>query len=556
MSNNKIFLSVKLLAVIIVFALVSCSNDFLHVEQKIGSPVKDTIYMTDFDSQFDVSFNLAKAGNAHWRVLQYPAWMTISPMEDNFMEGKSSFQIVVPDKTFISTYGAINLPLVFDVDGVGLVQYPLVFFNFGNPGSYLSTNELMFDYRSAASFSIYNSGGGFLKWEVKDKPAWISLSSQNGLVTPNSNEQINLSVSRLNMQKGSYSGEITLSTNSISKILKLKVSMKVTDPSLPGTIGNIEGEVVDADFCKATGLMVIAARNPNRLYTVKSDQSVKTIDLDKIPISVTISESGDVIAGIFTNTDLSLFSTENLSILKTIKTGIIPSEVALGGNGWAYVSPKQYDSNYVLSINLNTGEVIKNKEYMNGLTLLKKVPGKNLLYGSKIGWSPDFLVVFDISKGAVNEVVDQWWITLQKFWMSEDGLRVFSGMRKIYRSPEYQGKGSINDAPVLDGEIEQLPGSIFSMDHSSALKELFIAYTGYNSEVGCKVSRIDDAGYFIKKSFAVNNITIEENNTLLTLIPEVPYMFIDKLGKELTLVERGSGNNGKAYWRYEKIKLN
>ncbi len=129
--SNKLFLSVKLLAIIIVSALGSCNNDFLHVEQKIGSLVKDTIYMTDFDSQFDVSFNLAKAGNAHWRVLQYPAWMTISPMEDNFIEGKSSFQIVVPDKTFISTYGAINLPLVFDVDGVGLVQYPLVFFNFG-----------------------------------------------------------------------------------------------------------------------------------------------------------------------------------------------------------------------------------------------------------------------------------------------------------------------------------------------------------------------------------------------------------------------------------------
>lgn len=556
MKKITIFLTIKLFAVLFLFSFISCNNDFLHVEQKVGEPVADTIFMTDFDQQIPVNFNLSQAGNARWRVFQFPAWLKVSPMEGRFTDGKSSFQLEVPDKNAIAQWGVLSLPLVFEVDGIGLVSYPFQYLNFGRPRSGLSTYELSLEYQSLAVFTIHNMDGGILIWEIKDKPSWISVSKQSGYLNPNSAEQITLLISRDNMAKGNYSGEINIATNSIEQNLKLKVSMKVTDPSISGKIVPVEGEVVDADFCKATGLLVIAGKNPNRMYFFKSDQTVKTLELNKIPISVTISETGDQIAATFTNTDLSLINPESLTITKNIPTGIITSDVALGGNDWAYLAPKQYDTNYLLSINLNTAQIVKHTENVNGLTLLKKVPGKNLLYGSKVGWSPDFLLVFDISQGAANSVVDQWWTTLWRFWISEDGNRIFTGIRKIYQSPEYQQKGMIMENPFMAGEIEEISGSVSAMDHSSALKEVLLVYKSYSNEPGTRVLRIDDSGYFRKDAFAVNNCVVDENGTTLSLVPEVPWMFVSKSGKELNLIKKGTGNSGKTYWFYEKIELN
>ncbi len=537
------------------FIAVSCSNDFLHVEHPIGAPVADTIQMTSFDTQLPVAFNLPNAGNAHWRVLQFPAWMKILPMEGNFSGGKSSFQLEVPANYSIAQYGILDLPLVFEIDGVGLVKYPLLYFNFGNPGSGLSTYNLSMGYQSLAVFTIQNTGGGILMWEVNNKPSWASVSKLSGYLNPNSAEQITLLISRDNLVKGDYSGEINIVTNSIAQNLKLKVSMKVSDPSLSGDLEKIEGDVVDADYCKATGLMVIAAKNPNRIYFSKPNQAIRTLDVSKIPTSITVSETGDQVAATFTNTDLSLISPESMTITRDIQTGIVASDVALGGNGWAYLAPKAYDTNYLLSVDTNTGQIVKKDQNLNGLTLLKKVPGRNILYGTKVGWSPDFLLVFDISNGAVTGVIDEYRVDLWKFWLSEDGQYIFTGRNKVYKAPDYLAKGGMFESPVPAGELESFSGILGAMDHCTALKELLLVYKSYSYEIGTKVLRIDDSGYYTKNTFQVNDLTVEENGTLLSLAPEVPYMFVSKTGQELHLIKKGTSNSGVTYWRHEQVHL-
>lgn len=555
-ANKHIDIKNLLFIFILFISAVSCSNDFLKQEQTVAEPVSDTIRMTSLETAKAVNFNLAKAGNAHWRVFQLPVWAKITPMEGNFSDGKSTFQIEIADKTAIQQWGILNLPLAFDVEGIGYVQYPFQLLNFGNPQTGLSTTELILNYQSTGTFTLHNTGGGILIWQVQSKPSWITLSEQGGYMNANSALPINFTITRDNLAKGDYSGEVVISTNSISQpTLKLKISIKVFDPTVSGNAELIEGDVVDADFCKATGSLVIATKNPNRMYLYNSGQGKKTLDLQKIPVNVAITEKGDLIAATFTNTDLSVISPESFTIQKNIPTAIITSDIALGNNGWAYLAPKAYDTNYLESVNLSSGEVVKNAENMNGLTWLKKVPGKNLLYGSKIGWSPDFLMVFDISSGAVNPVTDEWWTTLWKFWTSEDGQRIFTGNLKIYQSPDFQGKGNIMENPKLLGQLESISGTVNSIEHSMALKEILVAYKNYTYEAGTQILRIDDSGYFVKKTLGLNNLTIIENGNIFSIIPEVPYIYVNKSGKELYLVKVAMGNSGKKYWYYEKIDL-
>lgn len=542
---------------LILSAAFSCSNDFLNQEKPVAAPVADTIRMTSLEQGKTVSFNIPNAGNAGWRVFQFPAWAKISPMEGNFSNGVSSFQIEIPANSDIPQHGILSLPLVFDVEGIGYVQYPFLLLNFGNPQPTLSVNTQSLDYQSAGSFHVNNSGGGILLWEIKSKPSWMTLSPEEGYLDSYTSEQINFTIKRDNLEKGEYSGDIVIATNSIQRpSLTLRITMKVFDPALSGNSELIEGEVTDAAFCKATGTLVVAVKNPNRMYLYQSGQVKKQLDFQKIPINVAISEKGDLIAASFTNTDLSVIDPVTLTIQKDIKTGMISSDLALGENGWAYLSPKAYDTNNLVSVDLNSGQLVKNNKYLTGLSWLKKIPGKSLLYGSLIGWSPDYLLVFDISAGAVNPVIDEWWTTLMKFWPSEDGKRLFTGSLKIYQSPEYQATGSIiMDNPVLLGQLEPISGTINSIEHSAALKEIFVASKSYNYEAGSQIQRIDDSGFMVKKSFSLNNITLVENGNLFTIIPEVPYMFVNKAGKELYLIKVATGNSGKNYWYYEKIDL-
>jgi len=555
MLTGKVFnkIVIRTIELLILFLFYSCSNDYLHEKQKVSNAIGDTIYMSDLETVKAVDFNLPQGGNARWRILQFPLWMEVTPLEGNFSDGRSSFQLSNKDK--IGQPGIVNLPLIFDVEGIGLVEYPLIFMNFGMPRAMVSYNNLPLNYQSIGNFSIQNVENGILVWEIKDKPSWLTVSKQKGILNRGEEDKISVIVSRDNLAKGDYSGEINIVFNGIIQSLKVQVSMKVFDPTLSGNVVAIEGEVVDAEYCKASGLIMIAAKNPNRIYFLKPGESMTSLDLNKIPISIAISETGDVIAATFTNTDLSLISSESRTITKNIPTGIIASDLALGNNGWAYLSPKQFVGDYLQSVDLVTGQVVKNNNYMSGLSLIRKVPGRNLLYGTKVGWYPDFLIVFDISNGAANDIVDQWWVDLAKFWISEKGDQIFTGLKKIYNSPDYLKKGTMNEKPVLAGEFEVNNGSITSMDHCSVLKELFVVYKSHIDATGTQVLRIDDSGYFLKNSFGVNRCLVIDNGNLLSLTPEVPYMFVNRAGTELNLIKKVSGSSGKGYWFYEKISL-
>ncbi|MFY9151074.1 MAG: hypothetical protein WAO52_03600, partial [Prolixibacteraceae bacterium] len=301
--------------------------------------------------------------------------------------------------------------------------------------------------------------------------------------------------------------------------------------------------------------LVIATKYPNRMYLYNPGQAKKTLELQKIPVNVAISENGDQIVASFSNAELSVVSPESFTILKNIPIGIITSDLALGGNGWAYLAPKVYTTNNMLSVDLNSGSIVEKVEDLNGLTILKKVPGKNLLYGSKPGWTPDFLLVFDISNGAVNEVVDQWSASLLKFWISEDGKQIFTGNKNIYKSPDFQMKGNIMESPEKLGELELVPGIIGTMEHSLARKELFFAYRDYSGESVTKILRIDDSGYYTKNTYSINNLPLEEDGFYYSIIPEIHFMFVDKSGNKLILIKLAMSSHGKEDWYYEKINL-
>jgi hypothetical protein len=82
-----------------------------------------------------------------------------------------------------------------------------------------------------------------------------------------------------------------------------------------------------------------------------------------------------------------------------------------------------------------------------------------------------------------------------------------------------------------------------------------VACKSYSYEAGTQILRIDGSGYFVKKTVGLAKLSFLENGSILTVAPEVPYLYVSKSGKELYLVKSATGFNGKVYWYYEKIML-
>jgi hypothetical protein len=545
---------IKLMIFLVLVQLYACNNDFLHVEPKVGEAVQDTIVITDKVHDVTIDFNLPLAGNAKWKIFQFPSWLEISPVEGEFNNGKSSFSLKVINHLVLEQIGAFSFPLIFDVDGLGLVQYPFFLVNFGNAFIQFSTQNIDLAYGSKSEFTILNYGTGALTWEIIEKPVWASFLNLKGVLNPDMTDTVKFDILRENLPNGDYSGEIKINTNAPEGIYTVKLSMKVADPTFSGKVTALEGEVIDCDFCKNSSTCVFITKYPNRIYSYTTGGKLNYIDLNTVPLNVAISENGDQIAITSSNTELTLIDPENMTIKNVIQSGVISTRLVLGNNGWAYIAPKPYTTNHLISIDLASEDVYVHQKDLNGLTRLMKVPGKNILCGEKVGYSPDNLFVFDISNGKLNEEFDEYSMEIYPFWFSESGERIFTQLRKVYKTPEYLNVGFIWGTPVLNGELEEIPGTITSIAQSEILKEIFVV-TGGHWQGNARILRFDDKGLFKKGEIFVNECQYFDNGILVKMDAMVPYMYVDKSGKELVLIKKGTDIEYLDHWYFEKLSL-
>lgn len=549
----------RVLAVVFILLITACSNDFLKVEQKIEVSINDTIRLTNLDLQQAISLNLESAGNAKWRILQFPSWITVSPLNGNFSNGKSSFQIQQDPYQIPLNYGVSQLSFIFDVDGIGLIEAPLLFLNAGNPVIQVSTNFLNMREFARQSFSIANQGGGYYFWNISEKPSWLNISKEQGVIELLQSEILEVTVDPNGLGKGEHSGKIKISGNSINNpVIEIEVVIRVAEQVVQGDNLALEGDVTDAEYCKNTDLLVIAVKNPNRIYFSKSGEPLRMMELNKVPSSLAISESGDLVALISTNAQLDLIDPVKMEVSKTLQAGMNCSDIVLGNNGWAYLAPKQDESYYPRSINLKTGENKVGKAWIRGVTYMKKVPGKNLIVGTRVGWSPDGLILLDISKGAARDTVNEYHMDTWKFWFSESGDRMYCGTRNIYATPEFNEKQSFfaMERPDSRGQLEAESFSISAIEHCQSLNELFVAMKTWNSygyEESIKIDVYNAEGVFRKRTFIPGYNKIADSGATRPTY-DVPFMFAEKSGNHLILVKRSVLEN-KNYWFLETLNL-
>ncbi len=550
--------------IIPVFALLlpACSNDFLHQGQNLVE-LSDTLYMSDSETVKQFSVQVPGGTNAAWQIFRYNKWLSPDKKSGVLQDGKITLTLTFSKVNLTLPPGIYNDPLIFYVEHTGYVTVPFVFYLLGTPSASVYPSLLNLYTSETGSFSLSNQGEGILAWSVTHKPDWLGMSLSHGMIYQNSISQVNVTVDKSQLTPGDYTDTIRIRTNAPTGDIVIPVYIKVTEIYKSGIVTQISGEVVAAGYNKATDMMLIATRNPNRLLlTHTTDNVQKTISLDKEPSTAIFSDDGQTVAVGFTTNELGLMNVAQQVFTKTISLDCTPYCIALGNNGWAYVVPLADQWSNIRNVSLSTGQYIQTVAYSTwGKSILKKVPGRNLLIGNIPGLSPDGLDIYDISSGAINPKYNHYHISPARFWFSDSGELLFCGNRKVYATPAYQPDQYIMiDQPPVKGELVDLTGIVSSMEHNAAINRLYVAATReYDSSLSDIIYVYDASVYAKKYGIAIGKMSVP-NDTSGNLYPSrIAWLFTNQQGKILYLLEYGYSyftyQNIPGSWRIEKITL-
>lgn len=561
-NRGAIWSVISALSLSLVMLVSSCSDDFLYQSPPDTFGSTDTIFITNLSAQLSVPFEFGKGGMNEWRVLQYPAWIDVEPMNGRFSNGSSSFSLTVRPDWFPGGYGFFVFPLVFDVSGVGLVEYTIVYLNLGNP--VMGTSPIVnIGENSSGSFYVRNEGGGILLYEITGLPSWLEIEEKQGIVEQQQIQYINFKVNRTGLTKGDYAGMIHIGSNAKQGPVSIPVQMKVVSDVAQGNMLFGEGDFVDARYSKTTDELMVLLSSPAKLqFYTNVITNPYELSLNRVPRCMALSADGSTLAIGFSNAEISLYDITSRQLLKTYPIGAIPLSVGFGENGWLYFPADVGYRRFIYSINLETGIVNTSNTFESGIKPFIKVKNKPYLITTRPGYDPDGIQFIDIRNGRANDTIRGYHLSTYGIWISENGERVYTGNNKAYRLPNTFNPSNFDySIPRVVGEYDLpfMPYTITCVADHVTTSKIYVARHGLFAHDNYATITQMDYHTFTKIKEYKYGLTRPENWPVFTTWwMKTQYIFPNAGDNQLWLVHRypPPGNDKPEGWAIEKVSFN
>ncbi|MFZ4724974.1 MAG: BACON domain-containing protein [Paludibacter sp.] len=543
---------IKIIILLSITLLWSCKDNFLDEKNDILK-LADTTFMTDVDIETILPIIIPGTKNEQWKIIQYPAWLTVNNKSGVLDNGRTSIRLKRNTDFYFTEFGYSYSPFIIDVQGIGFVEIPFVYGCFGRPVINYNYNTFDFSNVDKNTLSVNNSGSGYFAWYILSKPEWMNVSANDGVLNANQTLDLIMTVDKENKPLGNYLGKVIIANNSTIGYMEINVSMTLTQLTLSGGITNFEGEIVASEYNKPTDLMYILTQNPNKLTIINGISTLtQTIVLDELPTCASFSANGSTILIGYSTSKISVVDVNKNTISKTIKTDCPACSIVNGDNGWGYVATNYTQK--LRSINLNTNEVFRTSFTISGNPIIKKAPGKAVIYCTTPGYSPSGLSVCDISNGLMKDTIDSYFTYVGNMWFSEDGNQLFiKESTKAYYTPPYlNGKyASDNQNIVMKGKYSTSESRIDAFDYNATTNCFWVGVVkfGNNSEV----YQFKATDFTNTRILKVKSIT-DSNGT--KYVADINWIFSNKEGTYLYYIKQtDSEYSYPSNWQLEKIKL-
>lgn len=554
---------IKLLSfIVLIVTIFSCNDDFLEKNDRSSFTRTDTIYATNIKSTVDVSYSLMPISNKSYTITYFPKWITLSSMHGEIdAEGTTQLSFFVDtENQVISGLGIYNASIVLDVKDYGLISIPFTYLNAGNPVLQCSASELNFESLNSKIFTISNISDGFLVWQITGIPDWLTLSETSG--TLYSGQSITITAywkSGYPVPDQDISDTLHILNNSSEDDYMISVTLKAS-ALIPSNVASIQGEVTDAEYNKGTGIMAICTKSPNSLilYNTTSNES-KIMSLAKTPACVSIAEDGHTAVIGYSVASVAYINLDEEKIIEEYDIDCIPYDIVLGDNSWCYITPTIDQWVYFRSLNLKTGVVTvgKNGYTVYEKTMIKKIPNKPYLIGSRMNLSPTGILMFDVSKGIASDTIAYWHESIGNFWISQDGTKLFTAYRKVYQMPQYDSEFHTT-SPNVFGEMGTSQYYISAFDDCSETKRIFTvsAMYWYSEDTSSKIEQFNSDNLNKINEFEVSPEIVNDESGITIYQTSVKYVFVDQKGINLYAIKMVNQDYNIVNWSIEKFDLN
>jgi hypothetical protein len=411
------------------------------------------------------------------------------------------------------------------------------------------------------TLTIQEAGNG--EFHISVYPKWLVLETMNGTFENGSvtlKYTINQPVSQ--SQVDYLTGTLIISAGDIGLFKTTLIYGNIgadTNQSLKNII-DIEGRVVDVAYNKIVDKMVIATQNPNRLLVTQTTSGTSTvINLDKSPQCMEISQDGKNIVVGYSIAELTVFNLVNNMPLRDYPIDCVPFDIALGQNGWCYISPSETLDFNLRSLNLETGELNSGKNpplshWLYGKSELMKIKGKPLLASKG-------LLLVDISKVIPNDTIDYWADGAEKIWPLNDGSRYFTPDGQCYFLPDYVGSLNIQFGIKTYGRLTLNQLKITSIDQCEAKNSIFVAERNvaemyYNMNGDNIIEQFNATNLNSIKIFYPSMTAVKTDGATVPTHNEVHYVFTNNSGTKLFAIRAYTTNIDVKHWSVETFDLN
>ncbi len=538
---------------LLVLSGISCNDDFLSKNQIDLYSLSDTLELNNLQSSVSVPVQLPVLADCDYTILMQPKWLSFKTMHGKVTNGNFVLEFDIIKNDLISGYQTYNAMLMINIEDLGIVSLEIIYTNNGTPTLDCSVASLNYESLDARTLTIKNTTDGILKWEISGKPDWLHITPMYGSLLKNqyTNLSVSLNHDLLDLEH-EHSGSFLIKSNSATGTLTIPVHVDAIVIESSET-QYINGIVTDAEYNQQAGIMAIVAKSPDKLYIFNTNTNkTDTLPLPEAPNCISISEDGHNAVIGFSTASVSYLDLDKPEILKSFDIEFDPFDIALGENGWCYLTTSAGDFEDLRNLNLVSGEVIKTSDSFafSERSRIKKIPGKPYLIGIRTWYSPSGLYLFDLTKGKASDTVSYYHISIDRFWISKDGTRIFTAYGDIYKIPEYDGQMHVEN-PDNYGHIDY--SILTALDECPDSNSIF--FTSNVSDAVPQVKQVieqyDLSTLTSIRTYSTSPVYLYENGTRVLYDTSPKYIFVKKDGSDLYILKNIREYYNKNFWAIE-----
>lgn len=475
------------------------------------------------------------------------SWMSVYPQSGRIVEGDT---VELKLTSYIDDYMTFKEDFLYISSSYDEKQVKLIGLPEDYSDHYIPDTLFFSQDNDNVIMRISNFGNTTFNYSITSSTSFVSFSPTSGQVAMMQHADITVSIDRENLLSVSRPELYVAIDDTVDTVL-LVPEKKLMLPN----------DVVDAEYAKATNLLVYVAADATLNIYRPDTRTLSSVSLSYVPTCVSVSPDGTkAVVGHDAYVTYVDLMAETVLTVNSVSCEAL--DIVLTNSGWTYVFPRRDQWEEIRCINVSTnnaGETLHTGYDIYAGTRGKLHPSGKYIYGAINGLSPSDIEKYDIQNGTAHYLYDSPYHGDYSMggdlWFEENGNRLFTRFGTVFKTSETQDMDMIyNGSLSLEGDYR----IILWLDQLDLRRELYFVMRGswYVDDPNppyVYVYNSDNLTFKNKVRIEDFSVATGDGYSVYTASPY--FVFANSNGAELYVITKANGSGMLHEWAIQTIDM-